>query len=46
MFYRCKKCNRFLADVKNEKEFILSGKKITFENNKFHIECLKCGTAN
>lgn len=44
MFYRCKKCNRFLAAVKDSKNFTLVGKKVTAENGEIYIECIKCGT--
>ncbi len=42
MFYRCKKCNRFLAAVKDSKNLTLIGKKITVEEGKIYIEC-RCG---
>lgn len=42
MYYRCKKCNRFLANVESSEKFTLIGKKITLETGKLYIEC-KCG---
>lgn len=42
MYYRCKKCNRFLAAVKDSKNLTLIGKKITIEDGKIYIEC-RCG---
>lgn len=42
MFYRCNKCNRFLAAVKDSKNFKLMG-TITVEDGKIYVECVKCG---
>lgn len=41
-YYRCDKCNGFIAEVREHNDMDLNG-KITIKNNKYIIKCLKCG---
>lgn len=45
MIYRCRKCNRFIANIKDEKDMQLKGRSITVADGYYVIKC-KCGTDN
>lgn len=42
MVYLCKKCRRFLANIKTEKNLYLKGKSIIVQEGEIEITC-KCG---
>ncbi|WP_443864288.1 hypothetical protein [Fusobacterium ulcerans] len=41
-YYRCKKCGRFIAEIRGDNDVDING-KVTIKNNKYLVECLKCG---
>ncbi|WP_172604157.1 hypothetical protein [Fusobacterium ulcerans] len=42
MIYLCRKCRRFLANIKTEKNLYLKGKSIIVQGEGIEITC-KCG---
>lgn len=43
MKYRCKKCKKFIADYRDEKNFDIYGKSVSVTPTKIFVTCRKCG---
>nr|WP_241635625.1 hypothetical protein [Fusobacterium gastrosuis] len=45
MIYKCKKCKKFLANIRSQNLMTLKGKSIEFTEDSIIIKC-KCGEEN